>query len=224
MAECIVVRHGQASFGSEDYDKLSENGWQQSRWLGDYWRQTGLQFDRILCGSLHRHRQTTEGICEGLQVVGRGSYEIVSQLDEFDFLDVVRLYEAHNPSCAPGPNASRADFFRFLKQGMLAWAAGEITPAESWCSFERRIREVLGLICDSAKGSRTLVVSSGGTIAMMIRQILGSPPESVANLNMQIQNTATSRFFFSAQGISLHSFNHVPHLDRDGRRKLITYS
>ncbi|WP_444888406.1 histidine phosphatase family protein [Microbulbifer sp. JMSA008] len=225
MAESIVVRHGQASFGADDYDNLSDIGWQQSRWLGEYWRGTGQKFDRIFCGSLRRHRQTTEGICAGLGIDLEGHLTVVPQLNEFDFLEVARLYSEKKPTATPGPNAPRADFYRFLMQGMLAWCAGEIAPAESWQAFENRIREVLDLISDSPKGSKTLVVSSGGAIAMMVRQVLGGPPESVIKLNMQIQNTGTTRFFSSAgQGLSLNSFNHVPHLERDERHTSVTYS
>ena len=32
--ELWLVRHGQAAFGTEDYDRLTELGWQQARWLG----------------------------------------------------------------------------------------------------------------------------------------------------------------------------------------------
>ncbi|WP_444944744.1 histidine phosphatase family protein [Microbulbifer sp. ZKSA006] len=224
MAEFILVRHGQASFGAEDYDNLSDTGWQQSRWLGEYWRDKGIYFDRLICGNLTRHRQTLDGICQGLGNSSENSHTVLPQLNEFDFLAVTQCYRERYPQRAPGAHASRADFYRFLKQGMLAWAAGEISPVESWLHFEARIADALKSICDSPKGSRTLVVSSGGAIAMMLTQILGGPVSTVANLNMQIQNTAVSRLFFSAENISLHSFNHVPHLDRDGRREYITYS
>ncbi|WP_444898127.1 histidine phosphatase family protein [Microbulbifer sp. ANSA003] len=224
MAEFILVRHGQASFGADDYDNLSDTGWQQSRWLGEYWRDKGIRFDRLLCGNLTRHRQTLDGICEGLEIPGENTRSVLTQLNEFDFLAVAKHYSELYPDRAPGAGASRADFYRFLKQGMLAWAAGEISPPETWSHFEARIADALKNICDSPKGSRTLVVSSGGAIAMMLTQILGGSISTVANLNMQIQNTAVSRLFFSAENISLHSFNHVPHLDRDGRHEHITYS
>ena len=58
MAELVLVRHGQASFGADDYDRLSELGWQQSRWLGEYFRERGAAFDLILRGSLRRHAET----------------------------------------------------------------------------------------------------------------------------------------------------------------------
>ncbi|WP_323847263.1 histidine phosphatase family protein [Microbulbifer magnicolonia] len=227
MAEFYAVRHGQASFGAADYDKLSELGWRQARWLGGHWHAAGMQFDRILCGSLLRHRETARGICEamGLDTAQvQAQVQIVPQLNEFDFHSVMQSFGELDPQSVPARDASRSDYYRFLKKAMLAWSEGEISPAESWSEFEQRIGEALDLIGDSPKGSKTLVVSSGGAIAMMVRQVLGAQAETVTKLNMQIKNTAVSRFFAGAGSISLHSFNHVPHLETEGRHDFITYS
>ena len=62
MAELVLVRHAQASFGADDYDKLSELGWRQSRWLGEYFAERGIAFDRVVRGSLRRHAETIAGI------------------------------------------------------------------------------------------------------------------------------------------------------------------
>lgn len=223
MAEFYTVRHGQASFGAADYDKLSALGWRQARWLGEHWRAAGMRFDRVVCGDLLRHRETAQGICEGLDLdVSR--VELVPQVNEFDFHSVLRSYGEREPQSVPADGASRSDYYRFLKKAMLAWAGNEINPVESWQAFERRIREALALIGDGPRGSKTLVVSSGGAIAMMVRQVLDAHAETVTKLNMQIKNTAVSRFFSGTGGISLHSFNHVPHLETEERQEFITYS
>ncbi|WKT59440.1 histidine phosphatase family protein [Microbulbifer thermotolerans] len=223
MAEFYTVRHGQASFGADDYDKLSPLGWRQARWLGEHWREVGVAFDRILCGDLLRHRETAQGICEGLEMDG-SRVRLAPQLNEFDFHSVLQCYGERDPQSVPPPGTGRSEFYRFLKKAMLAWAAGEIHPLERWCDFERRIEDALELIADAPKGSKTLVVSSGGAIAMLVCRVLGGSVETVTRLNLQIKNTAVSRFFSGADGIALHSFNHVPHLEREGRRKFITYS
>ncbi|WP_158078645.1 histidine phosphatase family protein [Microbulbifer mangrovi] len=223
MPEIFVVRHGQASFGSENYDQLSELGWQQARWLGEHWGQDGHQFDHIVSGDLQRHRETAQGICEGLGL-DRQRVEELPQLNEFDFKKVMHAYGEKDPASAPAADAERADYYRFLKQAMHAWSSGEIDGAESWQQFEQRLEEVLGVLAAGARGGRTLVVSSGGAIAMMVRQVLGAPAHSVTQLNMQIKNTAISHFFAGRSGLTLHSFNHVPHLDNRERRQFITYS
>lgn len=60
MGQLLLVRHGQASFGADDYDQLSDLGKRQSIRLGEYWRQAAadevgaeaLQFEAVLMGSL----------------------------------------------------------------------------------------------------------------------------------------------------------------------------
>ena len=223
MAEFYTVRHGQASFGAANYDKLSGLGWRQARWLGEHWREAGMQFDRILSGDLVRHRETAQGICEGLDL-DTSRLELLPQLNEFDFHGVLHSYGERDPQSVPADGAGRSDYYRFLKKAMLAWSAGEISPAESWHAFEARIDDALRLLGDSPKGARTLVVSSGGAIAMMVRRVLDAHAEAVTKLNMQIKNTAVSHFFAGSGGISLHSFNHVPHLETGERQEFITYS
>ncbi|WP_406828522.1 histidine phosphatase family protein [Microbulbifer sp. ARAS458-1] len=223
MSEIFVVRHGQASFGSDNYDQLSELGWQQARWLGEHWAQEELQFDHIVSGDLQRQRETAQGICEGLGL-DRQRVEQLPQLNEFDFKQVTQAYGDKNPQAVPQAGAERREFYRFLRMAMHAWSTGEINAAESWQQFEQRIEEVLGIIATGAIGGKTLVVSSAGAIAMMVRQIMGAPSHSVTQLNMQIKNTAVSHFISGRSGMSLHSFNFVPHLENRQRREFITYS
>ena len=50
MGNLYLVRHGQASFGADDYDQLSELGQAQALRLGEYWRERGMKFDAIYTG------------------------------------------------------------------------------------------------------------------------------------------------------------------------------
>jgi len=47
MSEIFFVRHGQASFGSDDYDRLSPLGVRQAKILARYLAQTGKIFDAV---------------------------------------------------------------------------------------------------------------------------------------------------------------------------------
>ena len=64
MPEVYLVRHGQARLGTDDYDRLSEMGVEQSRRLGRYFAERGIGFDRAVIGGLKRHRQTYDAIAE----------------------------------------------------------------------------------------------------------------------------------------------------------------
>ena len=82
MGTLYLVRHGQASFGSHDYDRLSELGHRQCRALGEHFRSMNLRFATVLTGTLRRHRETYEGIAEGL--AQSHTPEVCPGLDEYD--------------------------------------------------------------------------------------------------------------------------------------------
>ena len=60
MGTLYLVRHGQASFGEDDYDRLSPLGHRQAqqlgRYLGERFAREGVQIETVLMGSLRRHR------------------------------------------------------------------------------------------------------------------------------------------------------------------------
>ena len=89
MSEFYIVRHGQASFGADNYDKLSPLGHQQSDWLGEYFAARNLEFSQLWLGEMVRHKETASGICRGLNT----QLETVTHtgLNEFDFQNIILL-------------------------------------------------------------------------------------------------------------------------------------
>ena len=71
MGNLYLVRHGQASFGEDDYDKLSALGHKQSVRLGEYFAARGVTFDAVITGTLRRHAETFAGMAQGLGPAGR---------------------------------------------------------------------------------------------------------------------------------------------------------
>ena len=60
IASIFLIRHGQASFGSADYDQLSQLGCCQAQVLSDYFSDIGIRLDAVYSGTLKRQRQTAE--------------------------------------------------------------------------------------------------------------------------------------------------------------------
>ena len=58
MPIVLLVRHGQASFGGDDYDQLSELGRRQAELTGRWLRDRGLRRPVAVHGSLRRQRDT----------------------------------------------------------------------------------------------------------------------------------------------------------------------
>ncbi|MGI9274073.1 MAG: histidine phosphatase family protein [Endozoicomonas sp.] len=226
MSEVYFVRHGQASFGAANYDKLSPLGHQQSEWLGQYFHEREVQFDRVLLGDLVRHRETLDGILKGMSLTGSNPplTQICPELNEFAFGQLLQAYLTAFPGESVPENPSPEVFFKYLRKAMQLWARNELDGPESWHSFEGRVLEILQLLQHQCRGERVLVVSSGGAIAMALVKILKAPKETVVELNLQTRNTAVSHCYFNERSMRLTSFNHVPHLDISGRLDCITYS
>jgi broad specificity phosphatase PhoE len=220
MAELILVRHGQASFGADDYDKLSELGWRQSRWLGEHFAARGATFDRVIRGSLRRHAETLDGIAEGMGQAFEGRED--PRLNEYDSH---ALLNAHLKGGPMPKGDDRREHFRILREAMYAWTDGTLAgaPHEPFAEFRGR---VLGALADLRGGAakRVLVVSSGGPISTILAEVLGMPLRGVVDLNLQTRNTGISELQAGSRRIHCVSFNNVPHLDRPDRAGALTYS
>lgn len=216
MAELLIVRHGQASFGADNYDELSDLGRQQSRALGETLRGLDWIPDRMITGSLMRQKQTLEEM--GFADAG----DVHSGWNEYDFHDL--LHSRYGGQAPSDVITDRKTHFRALKETLAEWQLGGISQArESWDQFCNRVEQAR-LSAISTGAERVLVVSSGGAIARLVAASLSMPNDQMIALNLQIKNTSTSRFVFSKEKFFLHEFNSVPHFHNLERAALMTYS
>jgi broad specificity phosphatase PhoE len=220
MAELVLVRHGQASFGADDYDRLSELGWRQSRWLGEYFAERGAAFDRVICGSMRRHTETLAGIAEGMGRELGGAVD--ARLNEYDSHS---LLAAHLKGGSMPQSDDRREHFRILREAMYLWCDGTLAgaPHEPFGEFRGRVLAALAE-ARAGKAKRVLVVSSGGPISTILAEVLGMPSRGVVDLNLQTRNTGITELQAGASRIHCVSFNNVPHLDRPDRAGALTYS
>ena len=222
MPELFLVRHAQASFGAADYDCLTELGWQQARWLGQALRDQGVQFDRLVTGSLKRHTETAQALAETLDLALE--CEVIPGLNEYDFKSILAAY-ANDREMPADLHSDRRAHFRMLRDAILAWQRDELDePPERWRAFETRVGDALDRLCDPSKGSSVLAISSGGPISQKVRSILGAPPETMLKLNLQMKNTGVTRLVFTGSAVYLNMFNAAPHLETAERADALTYS
>lgn len=223
MAELFLVRHGQASFGAANYDQLSERGEQQSVWLGEYFVQQNISFDRVICGTLRRHEQTVDAILRGMGRADLG-YEQHAGLNEYDFQGLFAALGDDHPELTRLATGSMRDHYRALRQVLHLWSEDKIRGPvpETWAQFQRRVAEARAVI-QGGDGQRVLAVSSGGPIAVTTQQVLVAPAASAIALNLQIRNCSISQYFFNAESFHLATFNGIPHLDSPERRDFQTY-
>ena len=92
MGSLYLIRHGQASFGADDYDVLSPIGIRQAEILGAHLAQLGVRLDRSLSGDLRRQQHTARAALSQFGDAGTPvpELEIDSAFNEFDADAVIR--------------------------------------------------------------------------------------------------------------------------------------
>jgi broad specificity phosphatase PhoE len=211
----LLARHGQASFGADDYDVLSERGHEQAAALAAHLGRRGIHVDRLLSGALVRQRDTAAPIARatGLDV------EIDARFDEYDSDAIV----AAHASVTEAP-ASNKDFQRILETALAAWIdAGDDVAGEPWPVFAARTRgAVTDLAASLGSGQTALVVTSGGVLGSICAALLGAPDPAFIAINRVMINGGLTKLIVGAGGINLLSVNEHAHLEGpDG--SLVTY-
>ena len=225
MGTLYLVRHGQASFGADDYDQLSPLGRQQAVRLGEYLRPK-LQdkpLEAVLMGSLKRHRQTFEGIQEGL-LAPELQPLVWPGLNEYDSHAVIHAIHPE-PLAKPNTPELYKHHFGLLRKGLQAWMRAETQPMgmPAFKDFVQGIQDAMAHVRDQHSGD-VLMVSSGGPISTALGTLLGTPPESIIEMNMRIRNTAVSELVFTPKRHTLVSFNTINHLDAPAYRDWVTFT
>ena len=222
MAELYLVRHGQASFGAENYDQLSPLGKQQASWLGQYFGERDIRFDQVIIGTQLRHRQTADGICGAMAQTL--DYSEHPGLNEYDFYALFNALGTEHAELKRLAGGNKRDFYKGLKEVLQLWSTDKLDGdlPESWAEFAERVGAARQYIQQSG-GQRILVVSSGGPIGMMTRQVLDASANTAIELNFQIRNASFTHFYLNQRTVRLASFNNIPHLDQAGRLNAISY-
>ena len=223
MTTIYLVRHGQASFGKEDYDNLSEIGLKQAFLLGQYFKTLNLNFDKIFVGTLKRQIQTYKQIIKSYDTVI--DYESTPLLNEYDVKSVLMGF-VNGRSLTKDELHDKKTHFNLLRNAVTAWSENKVFNdiSETWNEFDVRAQKFLNIINKNKYKSKSiLVVSSGGTISMILKQILSLPSSQFVNFHFQIFNSSLTKIIINEFGMSLSLFNSIAHLDHRKDSNLITY-
>ena len=216
MSHITLIRHGQANSLAKDevsYDKLSDLGHQQARWLGSHLRDSQTHHTRLYTGTLIRHIETAEGMDTAMEPIRD------ARLDELEYFTLANLMaEQHN---IPFPTEQGA-FTTHLPLVFTYWRDGKIeNPPETYRNFQDRITSALTEI---AKGDGpALVVTSGGLISNAMGQAMTLDIPATARMALAIMHTSMHRLFPIGGHLSPVLFNAVPHLDQADRRHAQTH-
>lgn len=232
MADLLLVRHGQASFGQAVYDCLSPLGQTQSRLLGVWLRRCGIVPDVVATGTPARQVDTAALCLAECGGPSQADWLTLDGLGEYDHETVVARFRPDyaDPAVMRADLATKANprrvFHDMYVQAVARWVDGahDGDYAESWTAFKTRV--LGGLRRLAALEARTVVAfTSGGPITAIVQQLLSIPDAKAFEANWPLVNAGITRLRFSAEtsAISLATFNAHPHLDQAGDPGLITF-
>lgn len=238
MGRLFLVRHAQASFLSQNYDRLSALGETQARLLGEYWAQRHAVFDRVCTGPAIRHRQTAQIAGEAYRRMGR-NFPLPVLAEEFDEFQGEAVLAQSLPQLlakngkihklqdvlqnSSSEAEKRANFQRLFEAVISMWVNGEINPqaVESWPEFCARVnRGLSAFLANCGKGEQILIFSSGGPVGVAVQRALHLSSQDSLRVAWMSRNCSFSEFLFSGDRFMLSSFNSFPHLEDDS---LLTY-
>jgi len=233
MGRLLLIRHAQASFLEQNYDKLSALGETQARRLGQYWARQKIVFDGVCSGPRVRHKETAKIVAAAYRDAGVSFPEpmVIPEFDEYQAEAVVKqglprlvesdsqireLHREYQNSITPEQRL--ANFEKMFEMLITKWVDGELVlPAvESWPEFCARVdRGLSQLMSASGRGKQLAIFGSAGLIGVAMSRALRLSSQDTLRITWMIRNSSFSEFLFSNinERFTLSTFNAYPHLD-----------
>lgn len=228
MATIYFIRHGQASFGAANYDKLSNLGEQQAAHLGQHLQASGVQFDSIYSGTLTRQRDTASIAAK--QFDTPVMHHIDARFNELDnaghFNQLAPELAKTDPfvaeKLASGIGSSK-DYQKVLQRVFAYWQTLETCEGTAtWAHYKSEVRAaVADIMSNEGAGKNIAVFTSGGTIATIVAAVLDVSDDMVYQFYEPVINCSITQCLYSGSRISLSSYNDHSYLLGDDR--LVTY-
>ncbi len=235
MSILYMVRHGQASFGRENYDRLSKRGVEQAVILAEYFLGLGLRFDAVYSGAIERQKRTA------LEIIGRyreretpmPDLVVMPEFNEYDSKAIIKsqMLDLLEEDWTLGREleniyTDRKSFQRVFEKVMVRWVTGRFDKpgVENWKSVKKRVAKGLeAVMTGNGRNKTVLVVASGGTISASVQYAIDTPDITTMHICWQIMNTSITKFRYDGDRITLSSLNAVPHLEGRVEKEMITY-
>jgi broad specificity phosphatase PhoE len=220
MARLYLVRHAQASFGADDYDKLSELGLKQSTYIPSHFSDDPTAKRVLYRGDMLRHKETAEYSFPGMAPV------ITAGLNEFDHMNVLSVHQPaiHDREKMTAIIMDQKDPRQFMADefnaAMGKWMneEGATSYHEPFRHFKERVTATIQQIIAHARreGQKEVIaVTSGGFIALYMTILLDMPEIKMTELNQQIANTSITSILFNDKKTTLGYYNNYSHLPKD---------
>lgn len=206
MSTILLVRHGQAAWGSRDYDRLTKMGVMQAHALGASFAAQALAPRVLVTGGMRRHDQTAVALAAGADWTS--AWVVDARFAEFDHMNVIH---AHRPAYRYGA-LMRADlartfrprsaFWKMFDAAIARWRSGEheVDYTETYAAFAARVDAGLAALRTTLGDNEVaIVVTSAGVMATV-----------AANALDRDSTTLWRALFRSAANTGIHTLDAGP--------------
>lgn len=229
MATIYLIRHGQAQFGMEEYDALSPTGIEQAKLLGKNLVQRKIQPTKIISGAMQRHQQTTSHCLESMQL-SSNMVQTDANWNEFDHRDVIAKYDTRYADLNQLKQAIFLDsnpkqkILEIIKGAVIRWTSGHHHDYnESWTAFCERIQLGLQTVVENSEENDVVFVfTSGGSISVVMQQLLNLSIQKTFELQLNIANASITKLKTGTLGLRLLSFSDFAHFEGE-HANFLTY-
>lgn len=223
MSRIYLVRHGQATFGAADYDRLTATGVAQCVQLARHWRAIGRRVDHVYAGTLRRQRESAEAFVQALAGEG-GSALPVEALPGIEEYDHRALLAALDGGQSRPESADRREFHLRLSRALGAWVDGELAGVEHYARFRDRCAAALARsLAETGRGMDAVLFGSAGSLAAAMQPSLGMADRPLMRLTLTFYNSGVSCLLFDGEMVTIESLNAVSHLEQPAFAHLITH-
>ncbi len=215
MADIFLIRHGQASFGTDDYDRLSPTGRLQATRTGEYLRRSGINLDAAISGGLRRQRETAELVLaeQGGPVECAVDVRFDEMRNDEQFEAIGPLLAAQDEELAALLLRSHSDsksYQKVLRAVFEHWVTQDCSELgiQGWEEYSSDVLAALRELMRSQGSGRSVgVFTSGGTIATIVASVLGLHGRETYRFYEPIFNCSVTRLIYSGDRVSLSYFN-----------------
>ncbi len=215
MGTLTLVRHGQASYGAAEYDRLSERGVEQARALGRRWAEARFTPDAIYTGPMRRQLDTATHAVVAAADAGHPlpAPTVLDGLAEYPAFELLGRFMPQFVRDYPelrallDGTATPADRHALMDRGFWlvidAWTRDQLDcgDIETFGAFVARVGAAMARMTSShaGGGARIAAVTSGGPIGVALKLALGLDAMATVNHWRLVRNASVTELLWRSK-------------------------
>ncbi len=220
MTLIVLVRHGQASAGTDDYDRLSNIGQKQAALLGEHWKAEQFEPAAVYSGNLQRQQHTAELALHNAELaINRHT---LADLDEYDHNKIDQQFA--NGVSSVGEQALSFEQYASIMHRWRNAENTELNGAISWENFSQRGWQAIQQQAKQLNTDAPIVFfTSAGVIASVLMHAMNLNFDRALDAMWNTRNASLTTFRFHPERTRLMEYNSISHLSVAYDKTLITH-